>query len=216
MYRLITSWRTNKLLILYGFANSWQFSCELNTFCCINVINSAQAPSLISFFILTAVQTPTWMQTRQMLYLEAFCRERQNRAGYKARLLLWQWKQWLNIGTDWNNHAVCPLVPHTSCLTKLNPCWCRAFRPVSPSRSFCLSFSKKKKKSAPFVCQVFCPHPRIGVTGFWREATFCSFRRQSVLDMWQSTKNKIKMKRHWKGGQEAELGAGWNEHEIEG
>lgn len=192
MYHLITTWKTNKLLILYGFANSWQFSCELNKFCCINVINSAPTPSLLFFFpfVLTAVQTPTWMQTRQMLYLEAFYRKRQNRAGYKARLLLWQWKQWLNIGTDWNNHAVCPLVPHTSCLTKLNPCWCRAFRPasLSLSRSFCLSFSKKNRLLL-FV-RFFCPHPPIGVTGFWREATFCSFRRQRVLDMWQSKINK--------------------------
>lgn len=68
-----------------------------------------------------------------------------------ARLLLWQRKQWLNIGTDWNNPSVCPLVHQTSCLTKLNPRWCRAFRPVSlhfclplffPSvLSFCLSGS---------------------------------------------------------------------------
>lgn len=56
---------------------------------------------------------------------------------YAARLPLWQWKQWLNRGTDWNNPSVCPLVPQTSCLTKLNPCWCWAFRPVS--LCFCLT-----------------------------------------------------------------------------
>lgn len=32
-----------------------------------------------------------------------------------------QWKQWLNGVTDWNNSPFSPLVPQTSCLTKLNP-----------------------------------------------------------------------------------------------
>lgn len=59
---------------------------------------------------------------------------------YAARLLLWQWKQWLNRGADWNNPSVCPLVPQTSCLTKLNPSWCRAFRPVSLCYSVSLFF----------------------------------------------------------------------------
>lgn len=47
-----------------------------------------------------------------------------------------QWKQWLNRVTDWNNSSFCPLVSRTSCLTKLNPSWCQAFRPISPL--FCL------------------------------------------------------------------------------
>lgn len=81
---------------------------------------------------------------------------------YTARLLLWQWKQWLNRGTDWNNPSVCPLVPQTSCLTKLNPCWCWPFRPVS--LRFCLSLFS----SVPFV---FLPEPRstLWVTGYWHE-----------------------------------------------
>lgn len=150
-----------------------------------------------------------------MLFLEAFCCERHNSAGYKARLLLWQWKQWLNIGTDWNNHAVCPLVPQTSCLTKLNPCWCRAFRPVSLSlsRSLCLSLKKKKNLFLLFVR--FCPHPHIGVTGYWREATFCSFRRQrrwigdsQGVNKKSRDTGKVDRKRNW--------GQGENEHEIEG
>lgn len=81
---------------------------------------------------------------------------------YTARLLLWHWKQWLNRGTGWNNPSVCPLVPQTSCLTKLNPCWCWAFRPVS--LCFCLSLFS----SVPFV---FLPEPRstLLVTGYWHE-----------------------------------------------
>lgn len=82
-------------------------------------------------------------------------------AQYAARLLLWQWKQWLNRGTDWNNLSVCPLVPQTSCLTKPNPCWCWAFRPVS--LCFCLSLFHLLYLSV-FLAE---PTSTLRVTGCW-------------------------------------------------
>lgn len=65
---------------------------------------------------------------------------------YAARLLLWQWKQWLNRGTDWNNLSVCPLVSQTSCLTKTKSLLMLGFPPCFSLThfhlfvlSFCLS-----------------------------------------------------------------------------
>ncbi len=102
----------------------------------------------------------TQFPTHQTLFVEPFCSKWLNQPA-AARLLLWQWKQWLNRGTDWNNPSVCPLVPQTSCLTKLNPCWCWAFRPVS--LRFCLSLFH------PFSLSVFLAEPRstLRVTGYW-------------------------------------------------
>lgn len=130
---------------------------------------------------------------------------------YKARLLLWQWKQWLNIGTDWNNHSVCPLVPQTSCSTELNPCWCRTFRPVSVSLFFFVF-------NLVLLFFRLSPGPHCGslVTGVDKRYVACRKQCAQPLDGGRRRGVK-KRKRHWRGGQtQAGLGERWNKHEIEG
>lgn len=126
---------------------------------------------------------------------------------YTECMLLLPWKQWLNRATDWNNPSVCPLVPQTSCLTKLNPCWCWAFRPVS--LHFCLSFFFFFL-ALPFV---FLPMPRptLWVTGYWHKL-FVFLLAESNVHSHCEAEEKIKGRswRKWverqRGGQKAELG----------
>lgn len=120
---------------------------------------------------------------------------------YAARLLLWQWKQWLNRGADWNNPSVCPLVPQTSCLTKLNPSWCRAFRPVSLCYSVSLFFFH------PLSLSVFLTETRstLWVTGYWPNIYFSPACRQPL---WEAG---------WDWGEwECKDTEGWTESRIRG
>lgn len=134
---------------------------------------------------------------------------------YAARLLLWQWKQWLNRGADWNNPSVCPLVPQTSCLTKPNPCWCWAFRLVS--LCFCFTLFP------PSVLSVLLAEARstLRVTGYWPNLFFSVPSRQQCAqpvgereEEWVKEMEKERG-RTQRGGQKAELGERWNKLEIE-
>lgn len=129
---------------------------------------------------------------------------------YAARLLLWQWKQWLNRGADWNNPSVCPLVPQTSCLTKLNPSWCRAFRPVSLCYSVSLFFFFIRCLFLSFWLR---PGPLFGSLGTGPIYIFppladSHFERQDEIEGNESVRTQ-------KGGQKAELGERWNKPETE-
>lgn len=115
---------------------------------------------------------------------------------YAARLLLWQWKQWLNRETDWNNLSVCPLVPQTSCLTKLNPCWCWAFRPVS--LCFCLTLFHL------FSLSVFLAEPTKHTSGHWVLAQSYFFVCLQQTAMWTANVRRGRRARERDGEGEGE------------
>lgn len=127
---------------------------------------------------------------------------------YAARLLLWQWKQWLNRGTDWNNPSVCPLVAQTSCLTKLNPCWCWAFRPGSLCFRLTLCFFS----SVHSFC--LCGWSQVHSLGHWVLAQsiyflFLNDRHTHCKEEWGKEMEK-EGGRTQRGGQTTELGEKWN------
>lgn len=107
-----------------------------------------------------------------------------------------QWKQRLNGVTDWNNSSFCPLVSQTSCLTKLNPSWCQAFRPIS--LLFCLVVFFY------LFLLSFCldPHPLIGSLGtdinylFLASGERCAVEQEEGLEPEkQHAKTKMEMDR---------------------
>lgn len=145
-----------------------------------------------SSLFLQLQQCQTWLQTHQTCFLDQFCTQwqKKNPAQYAARLLLYQQQQWLNRGVYWNNPSVSSLVPHTSCLTKLNPCWCQSFRPCL---CYCLSryFNMIFFVSCSF-CSVFLSEPWsiLWVTGCWPHLQEGGDEGAEQRDRWVDRKQK--------------------------